>query len=325
MVRTVFRGAKAPGFGGSGYLWLRCNLGRPCVSYSLAGLWQDFLAYLGGFAFAIPLSTFLSMIMARYASRQIERLRDYSQSMMKGSLVVSLSPLYSLRNVLIFGAILSLVSNAVYVFGSTSPQYSPTQIALTKVLPWLYIQFIWSTFLWVWAYALYKTYQLGNLPLELKPFTDDRTLGLKPFATVSLRLTAIYVALITLIGLPQVIFGIATLPVLAFGIGLYFLALPFFLLPLRGLRRKLLSAKRDELSWITQRYTQRMQQLKKGPDDPLDDKPLNALADIKEIQKEARQIPSWPSDTGILVRLTAILLSVTGILLARMITIALHL
>src|SRR3989442_13122123 len=35
-------------------------------------------------------------------------------------------------------------------------------------------------------------YRAGKLPFQLKPFTEDRILGLKPFGTASMRLASVY-------------------------------------------------------------------------------------------------------------------------------------
>src|SRR3989454_12607167 len=55
-----------------------------------------------------------------------------------------------------------------------------------------YFFLVTASFLLVYGYSMLVIYRAGNLPLELKSFTEDRTLGLAPFGTISLRLASVY-------------------------------------------------------------------------------------------------------------------------------------
>src|SRR5438445_9844445 len=69
---------------------------------------------------------------------------------------------------------------------------SPTAVFSEHITVIAYFFLILASFLWVYGYSMYAIHRAGKLPLRLKPFTEDRNLGLKPFGTTSLRLASIY-------------------------------------------------------------------------------------------------------------------------------------
>jgi hypothetical protein len=92
-----------------------------------------------------------------------------------------------------------------------------------------------------------------------------------------------------------------------------------FLLPLASVRRKLLEAKRAELSWVNPRYTKIMKQVRAQSDRAIDPSLAAELTAVKELQRDAQQIHTWPFDIAIVVRLAAIILSVVAILVSRIV------
>jgi hypothetical protein len=81
----------------------------------------------------------------------------------------------------------------------------------------------------------------------------------------------------------------------------------------------LIAAKKERLHWIAQRYTRVMQQVEERGEGPLDEKLVGELSAIDKMQRDIQQIHTWPFDTSILVRLTAIILTVVAIITARVI------
>jgi len=70
---------------------------------------------------------------------------------------------------------------------------------LLGLLPYVPSHFILATLFWTFGYSMYSISKIGSLPMTLKPYTQDRTLGLRPFASASFSFTIIYLALATLI------------------------------------------------------------------------------------------------------------------------------
>ena len=166
---------------------------------------------------------------------------------------------------------------------------------------------------------------MGKLPLRLKHYAEDKFLGLKPFATTTLRLTGLYIAIAVLLIIPSSFTPLVTLPTLALYVAITLLSLVFFFFPLLALRRKLIRAKQEAGSWIVPRYMQIVEKLETKNENASNGALVNELIAIDKIQRDIQQIRTWPFDTGILVRLTAIILTVAGILIARIATVALQL
>jgi hypothetical protein len=110
---------------------------------------------------------------------------------------------------------------------------------------------------------MFKIYVIGKLPLQLKPFTEDRTLGLKPFGRTSLQLSGLYFFLVSSSFIP---FSISynQPPLVGLVLAIVFLSLGtlLFFAPLLGLRHHLLRAKSENMDWIAHRYTVLVTQLK---------------------------------------------------------------
>ncbi len=289
------------------------------LGYTLAGLSSDLAVLLPGVLPVVLLFSLYVLLAARYVRGQMEKLREYAQSMSAGNSSIELRSLYGFRGPLVT---LLLLGVGTSFLPFTPPQYSPVQGFLTQ-FPWYYFEFVQATFIWVIAYSVYSIYRIGKLPLKLKAFAEDRTLGLKPFATASLYFTGLYEVYAFFLFLPLAL-GTSGLPFLIVFAGVALLGLAFFLVPLISLRRKLIVAKREKLSWISPRYMRIVQQIEANGSGPIDGSVVNELTVIDKIQRDIQQIHHWPFDTGILTRLTAIILSVIAIILAKIIQLALH-
>src|SRR2546427_430934 len=197
------------------------------------------------------------------------------------------------------------------------------------------------------GYLMYAIHQAGKLPLRLKPFTEDRTLGLKPFGTASLRLASIYAVfpvtltlleLVTLnVEIPggiTITFAPLRLTDVIFSFGLILAGIALFFLPLLSIRKRLQEAKRQELSWVTPRYTTIIQKLreqisKTPPEDRSSQ--TQALADeltmMRQVQQDLQKIQSWPFDLGVVSRLATVLVipPILGVLARILILVFLHL
>ncbi len=273
--------------------------------------------------FALILITLVNYGSALVASR-VETLKQYAESMTREGKSTTISYVYSTKFSMITVLVVQAFVQPIYIF-TVLPQSLSLTSKTVSSLPYFYWGFFIGSFIWVFTYSLYGVYKLGRLPLTLTPFTEDRTLGLRPFGRISLLLATIYLAMITILLIPQLLTGNVTLSVLLIMLSLLIVALVFFLLPLVPLRGKLVRAKRETLGWIGARYTTAVENLRNRGDAPVDEALVNELMVVDKIQRDANQIHTWPFDTGILIRLTAIVLTVVGIVVARVVQLALHL
>ncbi len=242
----------------------------------------------------------------RHINSRLESLRDYANQMSKGTSAFQSASQHQLSRVLIAWVLfVAIFTPLFYAFAGLD------FITWLLTLPaWYYFMLPPATFLWTFGYAMFSIHKMGSQPLQLKPFTEDKTLGLQPFGRESLRLTGIYLLVVSVI-LGVILFS-SPIPFLFSSsvlLGFSMLGLALFILPLVSLHRQLSAAKKDKLRWIGPRYTALFGQMERVGDSK-EDRILLAseLSAIDKIQRDIQSIRTWPFDTGIVVRLATITL-----------------
>ena len=293
-----------------------------------------FLALIYASSFVVPsarellpfIPFFLAQVIfiqfaARHARSRIQSLMDHASSMgIKDS--HQLDALYRAKGQMVTWIIAALVFLPPFTLANaqsgTAPAGTSTILLLIFGLgPWVYYALLISFFLWAWSYSMYKIYRIAKLPLQLKPFSEDPMLGLRPFSAVSMRLTILFIVFIAIFTVQIPAQGLSILPFLALYAGLFSLGVTLFILPLRNLRAKLVETKKEELSWANRRFTDLINKIKSKGDAPLEEKVAIELTAVTSIQHEVRQIKSWPFDTALLARLLAVMITITAITMAR--------
>ncbi len=251
----------------------------------------------------------------------LEYARSQEDSSAEVTQPLDLPNLTSAKRMLISYLLLSAFTVPLFIIGGTGSLVEN----LEGEIPYLWSTWILATFFWTFGYSMYAIYRMGKLPLKLKPYTQDKTLGLKPFATASLNSSLIYFALVTALVLPILAGGAIPVNLGLLFLGLYPLGLLLFLLPLRSLHAKLVDAKAKKLAWLEPRATAMLQKLESEQGVQIDQVMTNELLVMDKIERDIQQIRAWPFDTGILTRLTAIIITVVAIILARILQLALNL
>jgi hypothetical protein len=200
-------------------------------------------------------------------------------------------PIYSPRGLLVSWA--AVIAVSLILDFTFFPRDIPIHIILESEIFSLYLLFMVATFLWVFVSSMYSMYQIGKLPLNLKHYTEDRTLGLKPFGTTCLHIIAVYVVVI-LLSFP--LFLDQSLPVVIGSTIFLALGLPFFLISLLSLRAKLIETKRERQKWITSRHSELVHKIERDPNILIDGGVANELVAIAQIEKDIQQIHQWPFD-----------------------------
>ncbi|QQG48270.1 MAG: hypothetical protein HY247_05835 [archaeon] len=224
--------------------------------------------------------------------------------------------LSSIRGVLLVWVLLLSFFVPLFTLGPGGDIY----YNLTGEIPYLYSNFLIATFFWVFGYSMFSIYRIGKLPLRLKPYTQDKTLGTRPFAAASLRFSLIYLAIATFLSL-AIIFG-GALPLsasLLVPLVLYPPGFLFFLLPLYSIHRKLVEAKSREMAWLEPWATAVLRDLKSTQRTEIDQRLVNEITAIDKVQRDIQQIHTWPFDTGIVIRLAAVIFSLLAILISAII------
>ena len=265
-----------------------------------------------------------------YVRRKMESLETHALSMVENPKAAGdkIRLLSSLKPVLILAVGISSIFVLPYFLVPELELVASSVVVLVigltlLLLPYLLVVWVFTTALWTLGYSLLGVYRIGKLPMILRPFTLDRTLGLKPFASTCLHLTAVYyLLLLPLLISDLILLNVDPLPqtfVLIRDMGLVLLGLLLFLLPLSSLHEKLVRTKREKLSWINNRYSRIVHRIESDGDRPLDIGLQGELLGIDKIQRDIQTIRSWPFDMSSLTKLVTILLSLTAILLSRII------
>ena len=181
-----------------------------------------------------------------------------------------------------------------------------------------------SSVVWTfWSISL-GIHRFGQAPLALRPYYEDPFLGLKPLGALSLSLAFSYFGFIGLFLLvlsasPGTPTTADVVGVGGFLSGLVVLGLVLFFLPLRGLHRRMVDEKRQEMT----RLRPKLSPIYEGGSDhgPQD---VAHLIRVDMMDRKVAAMAIWPYDVGILGRLSAITLSVTAILISRIIALVFH-
>ncbi len=173
-------------------------------------------------------------------------------------------------------------------------------------------------------------HELGREPLKLKPYYEDNLLGTRPLGSLSLTLALAY-----FVGLGLGIFSVSfalTLSqqrtlILGILFSFLFLGVALFVLPLRSVHRRMIQVKRREQLLLRNQFSETFRAFTNpGPEDMR--QILIRMANMhafEATEKKVASIATWPFDTAILGRLTAIILAVMATIIARFIIVALHL
>ncbi len=235
--------------------------------------------------------------------RETERILDYAESIGAGSTAGMRRTLYSTK----WALLLALPIEAVYIAPVLlAPGFTLPDLFHHAILLGVFHILVGATAVWAFAYSMRALHALGSAPLSLKPFTEDRSLGLPPFGSAALRLVAIYEVAIFVGVLPMIMgtlydpVGAATFAALALvGAALFFL-------PLQSFRRQMRAAKARELGWIGPRYEELVRAVRDSRGSHVDEAVVGSLSALDKIQRDVQQIHTWPLDAAIVARLASV-------------------
>jgi hypothetical protein len=170
-----------------------------------------------------------------------------------------------------------------------------------------------GTALWVYGTALWGLYRLGRGPLRLKPFYEDRTMGLRPLASLSLSLSLAYFVLLLIMVLMLFIGPVrpeyvgTVIALLLLGVGLFFL-------PLLGAHRRMKEEK-DALKKALQARWGEVVTRSLAADDDADATAslvahVDAVVALQALDRKVATVSTWPLDTSILSKLGVMIVPV---------------
>ncbi len=223
------------------------------------------------------------------------------------------------RGVLVVAVILGVAYVVPRVLSSVGPFMLLYSVSGT-VLEALII----STVVWEYLYGLWGLRRLGSTNLSLKPYYTDRMLGLRPMGSISISFGVAFFAMVGM----ALIGGVLSNDPANMGvtIGLLSLAVVMQFLPLEGIHRKMAERKRAELEALQARTAEALRSGdSEGHDAESRLEVIGKLIRVRMEREELTAMPTWPFDTKVVERLTAIMIAVITVVLARMTQLALGL
>lgn len=157
--------------------------------------------------------------------------------------------------------------------------------------------------------------RLGRMPLRLVPFEEDRSLGLRPLGSVAFTGFVIFTAGMLPLMVTQWRDPRGGIPYLLFFLGVVVL----FFLSLHRLHSQLVAAKVAALKQARHLYVEAFRPIRAEWSLDKAAEQSARLTAAEAIERRAAAIQEWPLDEGLLTRLAAIVTSVVGVILARLI------
>ena len=179
----------------------------------------------------------------------------------------------------------------------------------------------------VWTYWSISTgiRRLSSAPLALRPYYEDAFLGLKPIGYLALSMASVYFGFIALL-----VIAVLTSPstptigdilgVGGFLFGLILLGVLLFFLPLNATHGRMIAEKRAERI----RISPMLGTLFQDPTKLSSNTDSGHVLRLDMMDRKVSAMATWPFDVGIVGRLSVIAISVTAILISRIIALILH-
>jgi len=225
-------------------------------------------------------------------------------------------------------AIMGTLLLAFYATSGILPS-APALIVANVIIVYLNI-LAFSTYFWEFATASLGLHKLGGSSLKLGPFLEDRMMGAKPMGSLALSLTIAYfggLLLPTLLLSTILPSSIASSAIL---IATLLLGVALFFLPLNSVHAKMQVEKRRLMQEVVARYPRLNQDPYAAKENATIEDVHTRLARLTELQevemldRKIASLPTWPFDIQVVSRFITIVLSVTAVLLSRLITNFLH-
>lgn len=227
------------------------------------------------------------------------------------------------------------VGTNVWPFHAVASVAGPVAIGLIMTIIWNVVDFVrypgpgtavlipvmfaaWlpaEAALWVFGALLVGLHRLGRESLHLIPFEEDRSLGVRPLRSVAFTsFVVLTAALLPLLATQWRDPRGAISNLLTF---LGFVAL--FFVSLHGLHRQMVTAKAAALQQARRLYVEAFGPIRARWSLDITVEQVARLSAAEVVERRAAAIQEWPLDEGLLARLAAIVTSVVGVILARLI------
>jgi ABC-type multidrug transport system fused ATPase/permease subunit len=207
----------------------------------------------------------------------------------------------------VFGA-LSLVS----LPGQTSHAVGYVS-AIIKVVGFCFIMLSYGTFVWMYASSIRSLYRLGKERLRFVSYYEDVHMGMKSLGSLSLCFAWVY-----FVGITLTFFSVNPLPLLILlaVLALIVLGIILFFSPVYTVHQKMVHEKHAAEKALRNRLSRIMQSLDHREESP------DEIADLfmfQALEQKVCTISEWPFDARTLSWFSAIVLTVLGTEVTRLV------
>ena len=307
-----------------------------------SGLGFDLISYLGTGSFSISIEAvpnivlnlafiFYAFIMIRYMRQRVVATEPRISARLEGG-AEDYHRAFGRMTDTMPVLVLTAVFGTLILTGRASSGGLPLNpfLILANIIVVYLGSLAFSTYLWEFIVASWGLHKLGASSLKLGSFLEDRMMGARPMGNLALSLAVAYFGGVLFAALLFSTISPATLANQWPFIGFLLLGVALFLVPLNSIHAKMQAEKRKLLQEINARYpglspdavqpreNATMADVQAG---------LARLTDLREVEMLDRKIsslPTWPFDINVASKFITIVLSVTAVLLSRLITNFLH-
>jgi hypothetical protein len=266
----------------------------------------------------VTFSLFLDLYLVRYLRRKV-----YSAEPKLSALAADGTAGYA-RAFRVMGGTAGIAFFATVFFFLYFPsraQVAPDPISLIGMaVVTLIATLVYGSAFWTYLSGLWGVYRFGRERLILRPFYEDRLLGLRPLGHVVTTFALVFSVAITVTLNGEFVVGAAdsiaiNLVIVALGVAMLFL-------PLTGIHSMMAYVKHEEQTELTVKGKEFSREVMY--DDSEGEPSLSRIQGLLEIQRfqllkiEASNISDWPFEPGSVERLVAVLLAILGVLLGRL-------
>jgi hypothetical protein len=189
-------------------------------------------------------------------------------------------------------------------------------VAALSDLPLVFINAVPSmTFVWTYVVLLTGFRRLGRARLSLRPFPEDRSLGLSPVG--SLALNGFWLVLVAAV--PLIIVGSADLPTVVLSLGVIAASVALFFLSMYRIHRQMVDTKRGYVGIARELYREAFAPVRAKPalKSLQDQAPVLSVA--QALVERAEKILEWPIDERATAWVVVVITGVVTSLIVRLV------
>jgi len=207
----------------------------------------------------------------------------------------------------VFGAVslISLPGQTSHVLGYVS--------AIIKIVGFCFIMLSYGSFIWMYASSIRGLHRLGKERLRFVSYYQDAHMGMKSLGTLSLSFTWVY-----FVGITLTFFSVnpLPLPILLVVLVLIVLGILLFFYPAYTVHQKMVHEKHTAEIALRNRVSRIMRSLDQREESPEE---IVDLFMFQALEQKVYAISEWPFDMRTLSWFSAIVLTVLGTEVTRLV------